>query len=85
MGPDSRIHLVFQAHLFVRLGADDLGLYRARGSSYIADVKAEIARRYKVPADRQRLSFAGTELEDAKTLDDYSIARGATVDLVVRE
>jgi hypothetical protein len=37
-----------------------------------------------VPLERQRLIFAGKDLEDCRTLANYNIHNGSTVQLVLR-
>ena len=53
-------------------------------SSMVEDVKRLIQCREGIPTGQQRLLFAGSQLEDGRTLRDYEIKPKSTVSLVLR-
>ena len=50
----------------------------------IKTVKSLIQNKQGIPSDQQCLMFAGIELEDSGTLNDYRISKESTLDLILK-
>lgn len=50
----------------------------------IKSVKEKLKDKDGVPVNEQRLIYGGHQLEDSKTLSDYSILRDSTIHLVLK-
>ena len=70
--------------IFVKTLTDKRLLLDVTSSSTVEDVKRLIQCREGIPTGQQRLLFAGSQLEDGRTLRDYKIQPKSTIHLILR-
>lgn len=69
--------------ILVKVQSDGTFSLDVKGTDSILKVKKRIQDEECYPPDQQRLIFAGNQLENKRTLKDYNIQRGSTLELSV--
>ena len=87
---DSRLILRQQEHIpdtiqiFIKLLNGSTATFEVRANALVEYVKLQILAHQGLSINRQRLIFAGKQLEDGRTLADYNIQKESTLHLMLR-
>jgi len=71
--------------IFIKtLEGKTIALDNVKASDTVEETKRKIQDKESIPLDRQRLIYAGKELQNDRTLADYSIRKESTIHLLLR-
>ena len=83
VGTDSTIHFLLKFNISVKTVTGKVMTLGVRASSRIQDIKSKIEDKEHISVDKQKLLFAGRQLDDRQTADYYDITQNSVLDLLL--
>jgi hypothetical protein len=77
--------MVFAMQLFVKTTVDGYITLEVEPTDRIEGIREKVYDAINLPIENQVLTYAGKELEDGQSLQDYSIAKDSTIHLVAKD
>lgn len=76
----SSFYIIFM-HIYVKIFTGKNVEFEIDPNNNINDLKTQIQNKTQIPSDRQRLTFAGKQLDNENTISSYSIHENSTLHL----